>query len=247
VEEVTYDLMAELQDKYWWFVARRKIIKKLISTMNLPKNAKILEVGCGAGGNLLMLSQFGDVFATDFNQKAVDYSRALNIAKEVEQGKLPEDVAFPSEKFDLIVAFDVIEHIEEEQETLTVLRNQLKEGGRLFLTVPAYQFLWSKYDEMVHHKRRYTKTSLLEVLNNTKFKTTYISYFNFFLSPLVAFTKILQKILPQNRDRLASELRLTDSIINTILKKIFSIELLFIGRHTLPFGVSIAVIAQSTE
>lgn len=150
-----YEQMAGLEDRHWWFVGRRQILSRVIAGIPLPPSACILEAGCGSGGNLEMLSQFGQVWAMERSEIALPLARARGIAI-VEEGELPHRIPFGSQQFDLIALLDVLEHLDEDTAALEALIQRLKPSGYMVITVPAYPWLWSAHDELNHHKRRYT-------------------------------------------------------------------------------------------
>lgn len=243
-----YHMMAEIQKNHWWYVARRKIISKTISTLGFTKPIDILEVGCGVGANLEALVPFGTLYATDYHQTAVDYTKALNLAKEVQIGHLPDSPAFKDQKFDLIVMLDVLEHIDDDLKTLTVLKNQLHKGGQLLITVPAFRFLWSSHDVFVHHKRRYHLPDLQKICHEAGYRVHYISYFNCFLFPLIYLGRQVLKIVSSGRtESPQSDLIPTNSIVNWILKTIFGFERFFVPNIKFPFGVSLMAICEPLE
>ena len=141
--------MARLEERHWWWLGRRAIARALFASMKLPPRAEIFEAGCGTGGNLALLAEFGRVRAMELD----DSARAFALARgplEIESGKLPGPIPFGEDKFDLIVLMDVLEHLEFDRESLAALRARCKPGGKLYVTVPAFPFLWSHHDE-THH------------------------------------------------------------------------------------------------
>lgn len=116
-----YKRMAEVEDEHWWFSARRDILEKIIETLKLRRDAAILEVGCGTGGNLPMLARHGRVFGLESEPMAIDFARKRGCAT-IDQGWLPEDIPFAPLKFDLCVMTDVLEHLEQEIESLAAIR-----------------------------------------------------------------------------------------------------------------------------
>jgi len=230
-----YIEMAETENRHWWFAGRRLLLRKLISGLNLPAQANILEVGCGTGGNLEMLSAFGRVSALEMNETA----RSIAIEKtggriDIRAASCPENIPRFNEKFDLVCLFDVLEHIDEDVPTLTVLKGLLNERGRILLTVPAYAWLWSRHDEFLHHKRRYTADILREKAAAAGLHSARLSYFNTLLFPLAVAVRL--------KDRMAgrdSGTSVPPAPINIVLREIFGAERFLLHRLLLPFGVSL--------
>src|SRR5438045_491242 len=130
MEAQVYQRMAELDSSHWWFVARRQILEEIIKRIvQPPPNAQILEIGCGTGHNLEMLSRFGRVTATELDPDA----RALatkRLGREVQPTALPDLSAFPERGFDLIALLDVLEHVADDHSALKAIWARLKPGGR---------------------------------------------------------------------------------------------------------------------
>ncbi|NER38728.1 MAG: class I SAM-dependent methyltransferase [Oscillatoria sp. SIO1A7] len=234
-----YQKMMALEETHWWFVARRSIIKRVIDKLALPESAEIFEAGCGTGGNLAMLADRGRVYAMELDETARLFASNLKLA-EVQSGSLPNDIPFPDRQFDLIVLLDVLEHIEEDSESLQALAKKLKPSGWLLITVPAYAWMWSKQDVILHHKRRYILPNLHQLVVSAGYKVHFVSYFNFFLFPLIAVIRLLQGLLGRG----GNELTMPPKSINNTLISLFSKEGYLLDRLSLPFGVSIMLLAQ---
>ena len=241
VNPFIYSQMHDVEDKHWWFVARRQIIQSVLSALKLPEGARILDVGCGTGGNLAMLQTFGVVSAMEMDDDARQMANARQLA-HVSPGRLPDGLLFPEQRFDLIVMLDVLEHIEDDVASLAELKSRLTANGRIVLTVPAFQALWGPHDVMHHHKRRYRAAHLQDVARASGLITEYISYYNLWLFPLVALVRLMQRFLPVKEQQ---ALKLPVDGLNTLLTKIFASEQRLIPRRTLPFGVSLVAVLKS--
>ncbi|MGD1912827.1 MAG: class I SAM-dependent methyltransferase [Rivularia sp. (in: cyanobacteria)] len=243
MEKDFYLQYASVEDKHWWFLARRQIIEQVIVRLKLPKNAQILEAGCGTGGNLQMLSRHGQVSAMELDEIACQLANQRQVT-QVKSGSLPDNIPF-NLQYDLILILDVIEHLDNDLSALKALYYKLKPGGCLLVTVPAYKFLWSEHDEINHHKRRYRLKALRQVVKKAGYEITYGSYFNTFLFPVVAILRSLEKLFPkQNKNQFSSDLVLPSKPVNQFFKWIFARESYFINRFTLPFGVSVLLLAR---
>lgn len=204
---------------HWWFKSRKIILRSIIKKHFL-KSIKILDYGCGAGNNLQMLSSFGEVYAYDSNNEITKF-------------------------FDLIIATDVIEHIQDDSRAINILSYLLKKDGKLILTVPAYNFLFSSKDEDLYHKRRYTKKSLNLILGN-KFNNKIFTYYNFFLSPILIFGILYFKFCDI---KFINKAEVTPgNFINNFFLKIFSFERFFINNNIkFPFGISLLFFGEKCE
>jgi len=240
MEQALFHQMADIQASHWWYEARRKIIESFIQRLNLKSGATILEVGCGTGVNLLMLKKYGETCAVEPNDFARTTAQKLS-GCDIREGYLPHDIPFPG-PFDLIGAFDVIEHIDDDRGSVAALRTLLKENGHALFTVPAFPFLWSRHDEANHHKRRYRRDEFRRLLENAGYKIEYISYYNTLLFPLVAAVRLAKKSLKLNDSPDESMPRIP--FVNAALCAIFAAERYLLKCVSLPFGVSIIALCR---
>jgi SAM-dependent methyltransferase len=233
--------MSELEDHHWWFSGRRDIIRHVIGSLALPKVAKILEIGCGTGGNLSMLSEFGEVSAMECDETArtlVELNRKISVSK----GCLPDDIPFKPAQFDLVVLLDVLEHLDDEIACLKALSGTMAEGAYCIITVPAFPFLWSDHDREHHHRRRYRMRSLKEVFERSGFQMRYGTYFNFWLFGVIAGIRLFARVLPKRRT--GADMTMPSPFINRTLNRIFTSEEHLIGKFRLPFGLSLLAVIQ---
>lgn len=237
-----YIEMSLTEDQHWWFVARRGIVSDCISELDLPPNAKILEVGCGTGGNLQMLSQFGSIHGIEMDQEALHLAHNKTAHRlPLTYGKCPDEIPFANEQFDLICLLDVLEHIEDDASALLALKARLAPGGKIVLTVPAYPWMFGAHDTFLHHHRRYTKTQLSNLLRNTGLVQQRMTYFNCLLFPLAALTRLAEKMLSRKQ---SVGTQTPSPLINNALRTIFSSERALLKNGNLPFGVSLLCVAK---
>ena len=238
-----YLRMAELDKRHWWFVARRRILRSLIERkVRPPKEARILEIGCGTGHNLGMLSEFGALEATELDAGARELASS-RLGRAVAEAALPDLSMFPASSFDLIALLDVLEHVENDATALAAIRSRLKVGGKLLVTVPANRWMWSAHDASHHHHRRYTKRQLRDAATNAGLRIDLLSHFNTLLFPPIAAARLAGKLL--GRDR--ADDSIPPGPVNGILRGIFELEAPLVGRVPLPFGVSLVAILSRPE
>jgi len=240
MERIVYDRMAELDRKHWWYRARRDVLSRLIDRhIALPPEARILEIGCGTGHNLDMLHRFGRVDATEIDGFArVIASKRLGHA--VRDASLPTLKGVPDTTYDLIAILDVLEHVDEDRESLATMANKLRPGGRILVTVPAHPWMWSAHDEINHHKRRYTKKALRAVVEAAGLQLELLTYFNSLLFPLAATARLAGRAA-RNKD---SDDSLPPAPVNALFEAVFRSESYAIGRLPFPPGLSLAAIVS---
>lgn len=241
---------------HWWNVGRYSILPKFVTeeAEKFKKNKKqklhLLDIGAGGGEMMKRLSDNFKVFGVDISQKAIQAARQNNITLQQGDAKrLPCE----KESFDIITAFDLLEHFTDDVKILHHWRSRLKTKGLLFLAVPAFQWLWSVDDIIAGHKRRYSRQELEGKLIASGFQVRRMTYFNFFLFPIAAFIKVWKR-LHVDFNKISDEELFShfgfhigyNKLANTLLTKIFSSEEYLIRHWSLPFGVSLLVCAQKT-
>lgn len=242
MERVVYQQMAELDQRHWWYRARREILATLIRREALPPaKARILEIGCGTGHNLAMLGQFGKIDALELDDEA----RAIaeqRLGRKVLSAPLPGLAGVKDRHYDLIGAFDVIEHVEDDRAAIATIAAKLKPGGKLVMTVPAHQWMWSAHDTVNHHKRRYSKRDLKALIEGSPLKLDKLGYFNSLLFPLA----IVDRLAANVRGKEDADLKLPSRPLNSALETAFGAERHLVGRLPLPPGLSLFAVASAT-
>lgn len=239
MEAAEYQRMVEAEQRSWWFRGRRRVLDAVIERLDLPGEARLLDVGCGTGGNLSMLAGHGDVTGVEFFETAAKLAR--------DQANVPvlegpaEAIPISEGEFDLITMFDVLEHLDDEALALSEVARLLSSKGRFLFTVPAFMFLWSGHDVALHHRRRYGKAQLRRVLEASGFRVQWLSYYNAGLFPAVATIRALRKLTGGGAEQ--ADVAQGSGPVASLLEAIFAAERHVAGRLPLPFGVSLIGVA----
>ena len=235
-----YDRMAEHDTTHWWYRARRDILSDYLTReAALPQQARILEIGCGTGHNLPMLAQFGTVDAIEIDPAAREVA-SLRLGKPVGEAPLPALSGVPKAAYDLIAVLDVVEHIDDDVAALRAMRERLAPGGKILITVPAHQWMWSAHDVVNHHHRRYSKATLSAAIEKAGLRPRKLGYFNSLLFPLAAGARLAGRIT--GRDD--SDDTPPPAPVNKLFEAIFRAERHLVGRLPMPPGVSILTLAE---
>ena len=270
MQQHTYAIMDRVEDTHWWFVGRRAILETFLrsvvqnvtppsrrlsgqspaddvtagrrpdSRQDAGVTIRILDVGCGTGANLEMLSQFGLAEGVDVSDEALEFCRKKGLT--VQEG-LAETLPYPDETFDITTALDVVEHLDDDIVGLKEMHRVTKTGGYSLIFVPAFMWLWGVQDDISHHRIRYTRKQIVERLEKAGFTVERATYANFtFFVPVLGGRVFMRAtgIKP------ASENNINISALNGAFGKVFSAERFWLKNLNFPFGVSIVIVARKT-
>ncbi len=237
---VAYNIEWEIESFHWWFSVRRKLLKSFLSSLNVRKDCITLDIGCGTGSNLRVLSSAG------LNAIGLDQSTyALNLVKK--RWKFPllagdlNKLPIKTNSIGLIIATDILEHLEDDEDGVQELYRALSKGGIMILTVPAFESLRGIQDVVTGHQRRYSKREITDKLRTAGFGILRSPYFNFFLFFPILLGRRLIRLLGL---KIESENKINLPLINFFLKTLFSAEPYILKYFSFPFGVSVFCIAR---
>ncbi len=241
--------LAEMGRAHWWYRGRRIVLRSVLDTY-LPAVAdrRILEVGAGTGSVTMLLTDFGAVTGVEPHEGAADACRQSAPEATVLAGGVEDLARLPgvaTGSFDVVGAFDVIEHLEHDVDAMLAMGDLLADDGRLVVTVPALDLLWGDHDVVNGHYRRYSQRLLVDRLDEAGFEPNYVSYFNTILFPGVAAVRILRRVIPTSkREAPQSDFRLPPKVVNTLLTRMFGLEASAMRRRALPIGSSLVAVAS---
>lgn len=231
-----------LEEGHWWFLARRDIIFKLIK--DYRKDSHILEIGCSGGPLIRFLQRrgFENIKGIDINKRAIEICKQKGI-KDVQIAD-GQETGFKDQQFDIVIASDILEHIQDEDKALFEWHRILKQGGKLIIFVPAFNFLWSHHDELNRHYRRYSKLGLVKALIKNGFIVERASFWNFSLFFPASLVRLSQKLFSNGKNE-EGQLNEITPFMNKILENILKLEnKLLSGGINLAVGISIFAIAR---
>jgi SAM-dependent methyltransferase len=239
-----YQEYFELERNHWWFKVRGKIILLLIDNdfgKKSKENIKILNVGAATGKTSENLSKYGDVTSLEFDNDCCVFAKN-ELGLEIINGSILE-LPFANNSFDMVCAFDVIEHVENDFLAIAEMKRVCKDGGLITVTVPAFMSLWSHHDVVNEHYRRYTQKNLRNLFIQNDLSQHTSTYFNTILFIPIYTFRLITKLIPKSwiRSGAGSDATIANQngFVNILMEKIFSIELYFLKFLKFPFGVSI--------
>ena len=230
--------MADIENKHWWFVARRVLFAETLRSVDHIPGDAIVDIGCGTGGNFALLQAYGEVTGLELDAVA---AAMAGVHGRVIRGGDTGHWPIAANSVGTFTAFDVLEHIVDDSAAMANLYASLKPGGSLILSVPAYGWLWSRHDELLHHQRRYLARDIRSLAQAAGFEIRYISYHNCILFPVSVILRLVSRL---SGGRLGvDENRVPSPLINGLLRMIYSLERHLVKKEIrLPFGLSIIAV-----
>jgi len=237
-----FEIMERLEDQHWWFRAKRVLVSEQIRRFYHGQGHG-LDVGCGTGGVLKVLEQqLTSVTGAEYDPfAAVVANNRTRVTTAIVQSRA-EALPFSDGSYQVLTSLDVIEHLDDDIEALTEYRRVLANEGVLIIAVPAYQWAWSRHDEALGHRRRYTQKSLRKAVEAAGFEVRRVTYFHSWLAPIAAVLRLtpLRFVLRGNEE----EVSYVNPAINKLLYFVASIERQLMRYTNLPFGLSVLLIAS---
>jgi SAM-dependent methyltransferase len=245
MEKTEYETMAAVELRHWWYGGMRALNAALLDGVYAGRrDLRILDAGCGTGGDALFLRRYGTVVGLDYAPEAA----------ALVGGRLPGrfargsvlDLPFADDSFDLVTSFDVLYHrgVPDEVAALREARRVLRPGGRLLLRLPAYEWLRSRHDRQVHTRRRYTAPEVRTILREAGFFVERASYVLSLLFPMAAGARLVERLTPDHGDE--SAMGIPSPAVNAAMRAPMALEAAWLGLGgRLPFGLSILCLANA--
>jgi ubiquinone/menaquinone biosynthesis C-methylase UbiE len=243
MQQHTYAILDQAEGSHWWFVGRRAILECFLDEIasklrDQNPTIRILDVGCGTGANLEMLSHYGEAEGVDVSDDALEFCRRKGLV--VKKG-LVESLPYEDESFELTTALDVIEHLDDDIAGLQEMYRVTRPGGYSLFFVPAFMWLWGVQDDVSNHRIRYTRAQITKRICQAGYVVERATYANItFLAPILA-GRLLMRLTGIKPE---SENNINVSVLNGIFGKIFAAERHWLMRWSLPIGVSVVVVAK---
>lgn len=235
-----YDRMFGHEDHYWWFVARRELVVEMVRGLGLPQDARILDVGCGTGATAAALEALSRVIGADFAPLALERCRRRGLGGLVQAAA--ERLPLQSASVDVIVATDILEHLDDDMAALGEFYRLLRPGGHAVISVPAYPFLWGEHDLALMHRRRYVAAQVRHRAELAGFRIERLSYALAFLLPLALLRLIKRQPTPARPPE--AQLWPVPAWLNTALVRLQRVETAILKRIALPFGLSVLAVIE---
>jgi len=243
-----FDVTAAVEARSFWCRSRIRILRRIIERhADRSRPLDMLDIGCGIGGIVGALGGMANLRLTgsEIYLTGLQYARTRlpNVSFiQLDATRIPF-----VESYDIIGAFDVLEHIDEDEQVMRSVWNALRRGGLFLITVPQYPWMWSHLDDIVHHKRRYTRAELVGKLTKAGYQVEYTTSFVTALFPMMAASRLLSKARAHSADtrkEFESEVSLPGPL-NAVFDVVMRVDEALIGTgRSLPFGGSLLAVAR---
>lgn len=241
LDRSAYDRLFELEQRHFWRIGRRRMIVDVLTRWRPPGPLRILDVGGACSLVSQELTRFGEVTVIEPDRPTAEFA-ARELGLDVRPGSLPDELPVEG-SFDVVTLFDVLEHIDDEGPAMAAVARLVRPGGLLVVTVPALPVLWSDHDVSVHHRRRYTRTTLRPVIERAGFRIERLSYHTCLLFPLV-FAQRMASRLRGVKARAEYDVKVPPAPLNRALLAVMEAERRLLRRVDLPIGSSLVAIAS---
>lgn len=238
--------MYQVESRHWWYLGMAELTKSILKRWVGASAPRILDAGCGTGSAMTTyLADLGKVTGVDLYPQALTYCQKRNASRLACASVL--DLPFASASFDLVASFDVLYErgVTDERQALSEFFRVLSPNGRVLLRLPAYDWLRGKHDERVHTNRRYTKTLVKKLLEQSHFIVEHITYANMLLFPLAALKRLSERFFPQAEAQ--SDLSLPVGALNGFFKAVLASEAPLAATLELPYGLSVMAIGKKQK
>jgi SAM-dependent methyltransferase len=250
MRDTEYATMHDQEMVHWWFRGRRVLLRELVGRHLRPRERstpRLLDLGCGTGGNSATYTEFGSVVGVEPDASALRFAQARLGAGPPGASLLycravGTSLPLADESFDAVIASDVLEHIADHRAAVAEVVRVLRPGGVFVFSVPAHPCLWSTHDEALWHRRRYRRAEVVKLLADGGLELRWLSYWNAVLFPVVAMHRALDR---WRRDETpASDATLPGPAVNRILFGILVAEATALRHVRFPMGVSLVGVAS---
>lgn len=247
-----FRLNAEVEERHWWFVGRRRIAEGIVRNLIRPvPGSLVADVGCGTGANIASLADSYKCVGIDPSPDAISLARERFPKVEFICGRAPEDLKERTQSVGLFLLMDVLEHVADDKEFLSGLVRAGSSEAQYLITVPADMRLWSEHDVSHGHYRRYNRAELESTLRGANLEVRLLSYFNSRLYPPIRLIRALGRRRKRALGRSGTDLARTPTALNALLRWLYAGEYRALKKvfdspqeSAYPFGVSLIAVAR---
>lgn len=222
METAQFRLHADIEQRHWWFVARRMIIRDLLAATVPPSSDRlVVDIGCGTGANIASLASGYRCLGADSSPEAIKLARQRFSGVEFRVGAAPEVIGDTWPKVCAVLLMDVLEHVADDRTMFASIWRAAPQGCVFVITVPADPKLWSPHDEAFGHFRRYTAEQLIDLSRGRSAETLLISHFNARLLPPIRWARRMARAKGRAGGQAGTDFRMPPRWLNALLTRVF--------------------------
>jgi SAM-dependent methyltransferase len=233
--------MHAVESSHWWFAGKRMLFRRLLRDRLAGGHLRILDVGCGTGALAHELEGFGTVVALDRSPQALAFARATGVRRTVVGEAF--DPPFRPASFDLVTAFDVLEHVDDDEAMLRNLAALLAPGGAIAVHVPAWPSLFGPHDVVLEHRRRYSRRGLRALIERCNLSVEYIGWASCAILPAAVVARLLARL--RNDPAASADVYPLPPALNAAMLAVYRVETVCAATLGLPFGLSLAAVVTA--
>ncbi len=246
-DPAAFDRLVKIEETHFWFVARNELIVGLVDRY-FAQARRYLEIGCGNGAVLQALERsrnWDRIVGSDLHPRGLAYART-RLSGRAELAQLDARAIPAQAAFDLIGAYDIIEHVSDDEAVLRSMHRAIAPGGGVLIAVPQHPAFWSRIDEIGHHQRRYRLGELERKLERNGFAIMFSSSYMSVLLPFMALSRLKTRYFPADDDLDAFKELKTGARSNSVMTSLSRAEVrLTLAGMRWPFGGSRMVAARA--
>jgi len=240
LDKRAYSSIYEREEEHWWFLGRRRVLAALLQNLDPPGDWRVLDVGCGTGGNFSFLDTYGQVEGCDYSEEAIRFClmRGTHPVQVASIYELP----YGDASFDLVTCLDVIEHLRFDLPAFRELGRVLKKGSYLLATLPAGPHLYNDFDCLAGHLRRYTRREIEMLLAESGFTPLRLTCYTTLVHPLIRYY-MWRGSITSGRNKYTRGMETVIPSSNRVLTWAQDLEARIVSRWDLRRGSSVVALA----
>ena len=248
MENEEFEIMYHIEQSHWWFRGKQFLLKQTIGSLDNKalKKGRILDIGAGTGIILKLLQDLGEAYGIELSLQAINFLKKRKL-KRIICADADHPLPFKNDTFTMITCLDVLEHLEKDFGLLKEMIRVSRPGGHILVAVPALDIFWSSHDVALHHKRRYTRKELLQMIHDMNCKIIQASYYNFTLSMPILAVRTFKSIFSHNKQAQSDFFMNLPDFMNKLLGFLYKVEIRCLKFMNFPFGVSVLLVLRKSD